>query len=1138
MNKTPLLPADKYLASLIGLNDDEYRWFKAEAQRRTRIKPGTIVAGVETLAIISLVFTLISVGLTIAASFFKPREQRQGQINVQNDTDPDNVTRSQKFAPRYGFDSLQKPAVLGTTIPIVYAYPEELEASTTPPRPEGRYGGVRLNLQMIWSQMLSLGGDQFLRAIFMVGEANTVSFNGLALGDNPIKSYQYSADETTQASGKLTVYYRGDGGRITPSDYLLGRSFSTDPGNAVNSGGEDVYSVISTNGAYRRDFCFAAKPSNSTTFGIYRWFPNDAAYRVNPVFGATGQIERQARDDGRKVFIEWIDDYTNIATMWKYKYQWSRRCGVTSPTGIYEVGDTFKYRLYNNSNRDTVIVVNKTNAKEPDAEPDDARVQCTDIADAVASLQNTADENLIVGELYKFGSALAVLTSRQGVNNTTFIPDDVFVSEAEVTQSNGGREMEYTFTVVRRGRIERANEVNPTWGTGDFKPPQWVYHQGADLAQIGVPSRWPVVSQRAQGFRCAIATIAVNRACRAFEIGLRSTVGIKINGLCNFKDAKSYTAINDAAGGKFLQNTYPSDKSIGIQQITSGTVTMNEERYSFFKVYIRNGSTESPFTVLPAAFAVRSDTAQPVYNYLRFLMSSSAMWEVQFEPMSSWELRTGGDIDRPSNSPLIVIDFRRNNRNSMAFAVLDGITVEWTGTTVSNTANTFRLFSIDQQVDKGLGNTDGPCMTDQWGKAAEAFVYDQIQTTVNEGPEHEVVYVNTIVENATVPLYDNLAILGLNIRASNEWSTLAQVSAYITNGRNVPQLLNSDVVGPTHLFPDILRDLLLSPVFGMGGILTDAQIDKPSFIEAARWCRDRRYFFDGVIADKVNLRQWAADVAGTMLLELLQRDGKFALQPAVLFPESGPVPISGLFTAGNIVEDSFSMEFMAQEDRQPIQVSVKWREERLRSDYQSAGLFPTEREVLVRETSASDSDPIEPFDLSAYCTNYEHAVDFACYVIRVRRLITHTIKFSTTPDGIDAGLRAGDYIKVALDYTFYDEFANGVILADGTVVSTRPDLLPPGVHDVVYWDGSENPVVDGSITISSDGLASPVGIVFVKKSVNSEVRVYKIESISLGENGVIDIEAVHYPVDENGISMIGKNWTTYTSDSNWIVRGS
>ena len=1136
MSSPPLLPADKYLASLLGLSAEEYQWFKIETQKRVKIEPGKPVAGLDPISIITLVFTLISIGLTIAASFFKPKERESGKIDVDN-KDPENVSRSQKFSPRYGFDSLQKAAVLGTTIPVIYTNPEELAATTSPPRPAGRYGGVRVNLQMIWSQMLSLGGDQFLRAIFLLGEARTVTIESLALGDNPIKSYQYGSDPDSQEQGKMTVYYKGNGGRINNADYLLGRPASSDPGNAQRSGGQDVYALRGLNGQYRQDFCFASKPSNSTVFGIHRWLPNGVSYRVNPVFTATGQIERQSRSNGDRVFIDWVDDYNSIATMWKAKYQWSRRCGITSDTGIYEVGETFNYRLYNNSDKNTTVVINDSNAKEPSVSPPDARLKCTDIADGVASIQNVADENLIEGELYKFGSALAVLTSRNKVSSNTGIPGDVFVSEAEVS-SGGGNEMSYTFRVVKSGRIEKADIVNPSWSGGDVHPPQWLYFNGDDLTDLSIPDDWPVVSQRAQGFRCAIATLTLNRACKYFELGLKSTVGIKINGLCNFKDTLSYADINDAAGGRFINDTYDSDETIGVQNIQSGNVTMNERRYSFFKIYIRTNASGDNFELIPAAFAVRSNTGQPVFNYLRFFMTTAEVWELQFEPLTSWEIRNGGDIDRPSNSPLIVLDYKHNNINTQAFSVLGGITVEWTGTTISNDADTFRLWSIDNQVDKGLGNTDGPCMTDQWGKVAEAFCYDQIQTTVNEGPEHEIVYVNTIIENSTVPLYNNLSILGLNIRASQEWSQLSQVSVYVTNGRQVKRLLNDDTMGSSHLFPDILRDLLLNDVFGMGGVLTAAQIDKPSFIAAAEWCRDRRYFFDGVIADKTNLRQWGADVAGTMLLELLQRDGKFALQPAVLFPESGPVPISGIFTVGNIVEDSFTMEFMAQEDRQPIQASVKWREERMRTDYLSAGLFPTEREVLVRESSGTESDPVESFDLSGYCTNLEQAIDFACYVIRVRRVITHSIKFSTTPDGIDAGLRAGDFIKVALDYTYYDEFANGVVLADGTIVSTRPDLLPTGTHDVVYWDGTENPVVDGTITVDSNGLGSPLNVVFIKKKVNTEVRVYKIESISIGENAVIDIEAVHYPVDEDGYALLGKDWTTYTTDTNWVIKTS
>lgn len=1128
MSSPPILPADQYLASLLGLTADEYRWFKQEAYKRAKIEPGTPIAGAETLFVISTIFYLISIGLTIAASFFKPKQKQAGQINVSADTDPDNITRNQKFAPRYGFDSVQKPAVLGTTIPVIYTQRAFYDTSLDPPRPAGNYGGLRVNLQLIWSQLLSLGGDQFLRAIFMVGEANTASIEGLAIGDNPVGSYDLLVNEAMQDCAKLTVYYRSTGGRITPSDYVWGRNPATDPGNAVASGGEDVYELISNNRVYAPDFCFSTRPSNSTKFGLSRWLPNGAALRLSPVIAPTGSIERQSRENGEKYKVNWIDDYTALANVWKYKYQWSRRCGITSPSGDYDVGDTFQYTVLCTTDAKTVIIFNKDNARESDAEGPPGEGKCSDIANTIASMQNGIDESLVEGELYKFGNLLAILISRS--------PDgQVFVSDAENSPVGRGTTMTYTFKVVQPGYITQAQNLAPYWSGGDVHPPQWMYHQGADLNDLDIPTKYPTVSDQTQGFRCDLADITLTRASKVFEIGLKSTVGIKISGFCNMKDSDSYKTVNDRAGGKFIDDIYNSDKSLSVQNASSGSLTMNEERYSFFKIYARPNSN-SDFTLIPGSFAVRSNTAQPVYNYIRFEMSNTELWQLRFEPISSWELRSGRVDD-----PFMVLDYKTNNTETRFRNALDGVWVTWGGVTVTNSSNTFKLESIEPTDSRGLGYSDMTysVMTDPWGKCAEAFVYDQIQTTANEGPEHEIVYVNTVTINDTTPLYDNLAILGLNIRASAQWSQLAQVSVYVSQGRTVKRLRDNDTLGPSHLFPDILRDLLLSPIFGMGETFTEAQIDKDSFIAAADWCYSRRYFFDGVLAEKVNLRQWAADVAGSMLLELVQRDGRFALIPAVIFPPEidggSTVPISGIFTVGNIVENTFTMEFLTEEDRLPVQVSVKWREERIRASYTSAGSFPTEREVLVREADASDTDPIESFDLTEYVTNLEHAIDFACYVIRVRKLITHSIKFSTTPDGIDAGLRAGDYIKVALDFTYYDEFANGVILSDGTVVTTRPDLMTTGTHPAIYWDGSDSPVVEGNIVIAENGLATPTNVLFIKKNLTSQIRVYKIESIALGENGVIDIEAVHHPVDSAGVSLLGKNWTTYTTDANWVI---
>lgn len=1128
MNTPPILPADHYMASMLGLTADEYRWFKLEAYKRVKIEPGTPVAGVETLAILSLVFTVISVGLAIAASFFKPKERKAGEIKSSTE-DPENVTRNQRFAPRYGFNSTQKPAVLGTTIPVVYANRVALGDSTAPPRPAGTYGGVRINLQLLWSQMLSLGGDQFLRALFAVSEATALSLESIAIGDNTVGAYDFVDSTAMQQAGKLTIYYRPGGGRIKGTDYLLGRIPALDPGNAVPLGAIDVYQVKSTGQVMRPDFCFCATPASGTVFGLTSWLPNGMFYRVNPQLAPTGSIEKISKSKGERFRVEWTDDFNAVAGMWKAKYQWSRRCGVVGDSRYYNVNEQFVYILYRNSDADTVIIVNGGNAKGstgPDANT--AELSCKDIASTIASYQNGIAESLVPGELYKFGSALAVL-----VNSS---PDNaIFISDSENDPPGGGQTITYTFRVVRGGYIANGGEnINPNWSGSNTTPPEWRYYEGDgrdELEALPIPTTWDTVSNRPQGFLCTLADIRVTRSCTIFEVGLRSTVGIRISGFSNLKDCLDYNLINDRSGGKYINDEYDSEQNLGFQAHSSGAISLAEYRYSFFKIYIKKDS-ESNYTEIPGSFGVRSNTSQPVYNYLRFEMTVKAEWQIRFEPIASWEIRHNS-----AQAPFAVIDYQYGAETSLYRSVQGGVLISWTGYTISNTKDSFKIQSVEPSNSRGLGWSDisESCMTDPWGRVAEAFCYDALETTISQGPEHEVVYINTISTNTVTPTYNQLATLGLNIRASKQWTQLSQVSAYVTQGREVQRLLNNNSAGPSNLFPDILRDLLLSVVFGMGDSITSDQIDTQSFIDAAQWCQTRRYFFDGVIASKTNLRQWAADTAASMLLDLLQRDGRFALEPAIIFPEDGPVPIRAIFTAGNIVEDSFSLEFLNEEDRLPIQASVKWREERSRDNYSSPGLFPVEREVLVRETSSTESDPIESFDLSDYCTNLEHAIDFACFVIRMRKTITHTIKLSTTPDGLDSSLRAGDYIKVALDFTYYDEFANGVILADGTIVSTRPDLLPPGTHDAVYWDGGDNPVVDGPITVSADGLGSPPNVVFIKKNVNTQVRTYKVESISLSENGVIDIEAVHHPVDSSGVSLIGKNWTTYSTDSSWII---
>jgi len=177
-------------------------------------------------------------------------------------------------------------------------------------------------------------------------------------------------------------------------------------------------------------------------------------------------------------------------------------------------------------------------------------------------------------------------------------------------------------------------------------------------------------------------------------------------------------------------------------------------------------------------------------------------------------------------------------------------------------------------------------------------------------------------------------------------------------------------------------------------------------------------------------------------------------------------------------------------------------------------MFPTERELLIREAGTSETEKIEPIDVSDFVTSRTHAIDIAKYVIRMRRLPTHGIKFQTTYDGLTANLAPGDYIRCAIDTTYYDNFNNGVVSATGALTSTQ--ALTDGPYQVFAWDGTATTAPNEvELTVYDNGTkAFPTNIIFSVQNITTSIRTYQIESLGIEENGAITIEAVHMPTDE------------------------
>lgn len=1093
-----MLPSDRYIAEILGLTEAQYRHFQIEARKRAAEGPQPAVVGATTAITLAIINLVIGIGSIAVSLLLKPSAPKapgeQGQP-TQRQEEGSTVLRNSRFAPRYGFDSQQDIATLGSIIPIVYARKETISGAD--------YGGIRINMPMIWNQVLSLGGGQMIRAVFLLSEGNisSVDPSNFAIGSSTLQGYIFDSNAATEAASRVTLYLSKDGGRIAGTDRVAGRSNANDDGSSTSS---DVFRVY-WNGAERTDFCSSSRPSTQTTFGVYAPIGNDLMHKVNPVI-SPGVRSQTGPGGGDEVTVDCPVDAPKMNKRDKYRANFSTFSGVnqinstagTSPGTVtsVSVGDTVSYRLHNGSDWGTVFSTYGSSNDDAEAK---------DVASAVASLQKTWDDRLVVGELYKIGTALCVCTGRTS---------EEFVSEAEL-EGTGGQAVVASFTVVEPGSIKNFSASRLQDAGGDLGAREKATTGGHLL-------------------RYARGSVSTSRACQAVEIGLKSTLGIRVNNLCNFRDTKTYEYA-DTQWCQTFENNPPEDIVNNFYQ--SGVISAPVQRYSFFKIKHRTVGSSS-WTTLANAYGVRSETQQSVFNYIRFEFSSIKVREFMLEPLSGFEVR-----QNLYGSGLYVLDPKKGR----ATISESGTTVVFNGESIALNTSNFGIsfgnadsalssnYVYDEDTNgddptvtrnyNGLPLVDSNTYIDDYGKLAETFVYSEISSTADSGPEHNIVYVNEIVPNSTAPLYNNLALAGINIRSSAEFQQFSQFSAYVTGGRECTRLLGG--TGATHLFPDILYDLMTNERFGAGSFVKNYMIDSTEFTAAAQWCQDRKYFYDGAVSEPVNVRQWSADLAATHLLQFGESNGKYFLRPAISFTA---VPIAALFTAGNIAADSFKLQYFDPEDRDPIQVSVRYREERTTTDPTSPGLFPVVREVLVREASASATDPIEQIDMSSYCTSREHAIDAAKFITRMRRIPQHVINFSTTHEGVMSNIAPGDYIKVAMDETEYDQFNNGAVTPEGALVSTK--ALADGSYNVVAWDGTEGtPPADATLTVSNSGkTATPTGVVFTVKIASTQMRVYQIERITSGDDGLFTIEAMHMPVNSSGVLEVADGFDTA---SNW-----
>lgn len=441
---------------------------------------------------------------------------------------------------------------------------------------------------------------------------------------------------------------------------------------------------------------------------------------------------------------------------------------------------------------------------------------------------------------------------------------------------------------------------------------------------------------------------------------------------------------------------------------------------------------------------------------------------------------------------------------------------------------------------------------ERFSQINEVSYYGSLVTrSCDDSPEHRITYVNEISRNNGVAAYDNLTTAGLVLKATRNFSRLDQLRIWLEAGIPVRRLHpdgqsaygdSKGVEGPSNLFTDLIYYLLTDHTAGVGGTLkmtadNPSLIDVQSLKDTSRFLKNNQLFYNGALSSKINVREFIASASSAFLCNFIIKDGKFGLAPAVPVNSKGEISVGSVqikmyFNAGNILEDTFQLEYLSAEERRPFQAVVRYRKER-------ENKLSEEQTVSVTLAEHEETDlPIETFDLTQFCTSHRHAAMAGMYFIGLRTMVGHTVQFSTTASGLN--LAPGDYIKVETEASPYDPALTGTVDASGNITSATP--IPNGIYTVSYFKQSEPEVTSeaSNVEISDQKINNPAlyNVLFTIKETTNSANVYIVEQLTFNEDMTVQISASEFRCndsDESELAILIKPRDDGRSNGNFSI---
>ena len=1136
-----LLPWEIQICETLGIEPDEYfEYFdllqQAKQKRNAEYEHVPDIVNEPT----SIILTVVGVALSVASSLLAPKPKAPEQQKRGADVKGDDVRGRTKYAPLRQFDSVQQLATLSEVVPLVYTNKAD----------ESTLGGVRVESQLLWSQIKNKHTYQIVKVLllFSGGEVQLrPDFYSYAFGSQKIQSYGRSRIDMSFAYGTTTqgpLLRNPDQSSAKPVDYPEGTYAEDDS--------QREYFGLANNGADGRsqgiylDFCGVQTPTTSAQFGQYNPMANGSGYRYPWQWPGKGDGDADQKDRIYSIRTKAVVTYFSLGSRM-----------------IWENDNRFRLKLQDREMDTAVIVTSESTSSNPNIRSRDhydgirvrrgtikkADSEFAELTGGFGSAAGSADENcetvdssVTVGDLFLLGDTVIKCTA---INS----------NEPWETENRFGKE--YTFE--RETSYSQYNAIRDSRKNHIDTDPDQIYR--ADYM-------YPLQ-------RVAIGAASTTRKVDAVEIGIKSVVWRRISGFPNVNQHPNSGTFDDLAieGAKF----------------EFGTVDRYTPRISFFRVEYRNveDDLDNWIDISPGhPFAVRGSTPQGEYSAIKIYHNRRGQFEYRFIPISG-NFFASSEFAKPANIEVNLLNGSKSFDEAIESA--SGLKVLFRGRRLrldnSNTnsktmvvktwTKAYASASDTEKFNRNLLPNDIIC---------DMYTYDAEDSSHRNDPEHEIVYINEIKKNedewyteqGKSKHYSRLCYAGLTIAATRDFSNLSDVSAYFTKGIMVERLTEMTGGGfdteslpgrptapsATNLFPEIAYDLLTNKVRGAGELVGRGDVHEGRMRRAARFCEANGFLWDGVISDASDIRDFIYQQAVFCLCDFTIIGGMFALVPTVphftreilrgdsddslsdselellhkidhdASVSNGRLRVRALFTDGNM--RNYKVTFLASAERENFVAEVKYREERLNG-------FPEMKSFRIRlaqlenddRNEFTTNDTVEVFDMTQFCTNREHAISFAKFALLVRERVDHAVVFETTPDCVSA-LAPGDYIRIASTITHNSQASRinvGCVTTSGALQSTGS---LDGSFDVYYWKPAQPEVRRGRLTVGSDGKVTDTafhGSLFsVVTSSPDDPKIYKVESISLTEDGMVEVAGSYQPLTDEG-KLAVLDW----DDSNFVL---